>query len=92
MKAILGGCQGRGGGELAVLVSLIFGIFLRGMRKNGLFLRGAGQCVSTFDLFYYKYWYSQLTSSIRGGRGINGIALGLGGIPDECDRDARRLA
>ena len=31
-----------GQGKLAVLVSLIFGIFLRGMRKIGLFLRGGG--------------------------------------------------
>ena len=54
MKVIWGGSRGRGEGELAALVSLIFGIFLRGMRKNGLFLRGGGQCVSTFDLFYYN--------------------------------------
>ena len=31
-----------GEGKLAVLVSMIFGIFLRGMRKIGLFLRGGG--------------------------------------------------
>ena len=74
MKVILGGCRGRGEGELAVLVSLIFGIFLRGMRKNGLFLRGGGQCVNTFDLFYYTEGYSQLTSSM-GGWGGGGVLM-----------------
>lgn len=37
---------------LAVLVPLMFGIFLRGMRKNGLFLRG--NCVSTFVFFFLR--------------------------------------
>ena len=40
--------------ELTVMAPLIFGIFLRGVRKIGYFCGGRqGYCVSTFDLFSF---------------------------------------
>ena len=39
-----------------MMAPLIFGIFLRGVRKIGYFCGGRqGYCVSTFDLFFFSF-------------------------------------
>ena len=72
--------------EVAVLASFDLWIFLRGIpfflkgeRKNGLFLVRREKCVDTFGLFLLG-GKSQPTSSMGGGGGLllNGMAQTLG--------------
>ena len=74
--------------EVAVLASFDLWIFLRGSpfflkgeRKNGLFLVGREKCVDTFRLFLLG-GKSQPTSSMGGGGGLqlNGMAQTWGHI------------